>query len=60
MQDYDVMRIKEYIGLLLAYSIATSTETDPDKHSITGHVFVEDPANDSYCLGAAFTLGLPV
>lgn len=46
MRDYGVLNDKESMGLLVVYVVATSTETEHDKHLITAQKLIRKQAKD--------------
>lgn len=59
MQDYRVINDDKGTELPEILTIATSTESEYDRPSLTTHDLVQEQAKDSYCPQASPTVGLP-
>lgn len=58
IQNYDVLKDRECIGILEVYSIATSSGTEYNKRPNGAYEFIQEPAKDSYCRKASSTVEL--
>lgn len=48
MQEYEDLEDQEDTGIPAVYPMATSTDTEHDKHMMTAQELMHEPANESY------------